>query len=264
MSDFLADVVREVRASVEAPGYLRDLPPPPRYAPPRLSAAIRAARERGALLVEHKRVSPGSADPRLPPRPIPEFVRLAERGGAAGFSCLATAPRFDGSPGDVAELARATGRPVLFKDFVVDPRQIEAAERAHASAILLIARLAQPPYGIALGPLARDARARGLEVLLEFHARSELSLADDVPADMYGVNVRDLATLAIDRATATETLRAAADRRPLLGLSGVDGPEAAGRFWALGVDGILVGTGFARAPDPVAFLRSLARPGDRR
>jgi indole-3-glycerol phosphate synthase len=79
---------------------------------------------------------------------------------------------------------------------------------------------------------------------------------------MYGVNVRDLDSLAIDRPTAEATLEAAraAGRRPLLGLSGVETPADAGRLWTRGADGILVGTAVARATDPRVFLDSLRRP----
>jgi len=82
-----------------------------------------------------------------------------------------------------------------------------------------------------------------------------------VAADMYGVNVRDLDTLTIDPATAEATLgaAAAAGRRPLIGLSGVERPEDAARFWDRGADGILVGTAVARSSDPGKFLDSLAR-----
>jgi indole-3-glycerol phosphate synthase len=96
-------------------------------------------------------------------------------------------------------------------------------------------------------------------VLLEFHGRSELSRAAVVGADMFVVNVRDLDTLRMEPEVAEETLRAAANLRPLLGLSGVGSPEHARRFWNLGVDGILVGSAVARSTAPAAFLSTLRR-----
>ncbi|EQD42896.1 indoleglycerol phosphate synthase, partial [mine drainage metagenome] len=85
----------------------------------------------------------------------------------------------------------------------------------------------------------------------------------DVPADVFAVNVRDLDSLELRRDVAAETIRAVADRRPLLGMSGVDGPRAARAFWDLGVDAILVGSAVARARDPAAFVRALV-PADPR
>ena len=260
---FLAQLAAEIRAVISAPDYLDAVPvSSTNVARVGLSESIRGAGESGALLVEYKRVSPGASDPRLPRWTVPQFVRATETAGVAGYSCLATAPRFEGSPADVAQLGRSTSRPVLFKDFVLEPVQIEAAARSGASAVLLIARLeAEGLLGAPLSDLARLAHARGLEVLLEFHDRSELRRSDGVSADMFGVNVRDLDTLRLERSVAEATLRAATDLRPLLGLSGVGSPEDARRFWDAGADGVLVGSAVARSPDPAAFLRSLRRPG---
>jgi indole-3-glycerol phosphate synthase len=258
---FLAEIVRETQTSVARPGYLVEEEVRAGLVPrPSLKSAIERAGPGGALVVEYKRVSPGSDDPLLPVRSVEEFVRLTRPGDVAGYSCIATEPRFHGSPHDVAELTARTDLPVLFKDFVVDPRQLEAATRSGASAILLIARLeTEGLLTTPLAELASAAHARELEVLLEFHDKSELRRIGNVAADMYGVNVRDLDTLRMEPATAGATIRAAAGLRPLLGLSGVAGAADALRFWELGVDGILVGSGVARSPDPGAFLQTLHR-----
>lgn len=259
---FLAEIVREIRETVSRPDYLSTVGPPrPPGHRPGLRLAVTGSGARGALLAEFKRVSPGSALPELPPRSPAEFVRATAAASVSGYSCIATGPRFLGSPHDVAELAAATPLPVLFKDFVIDPIQLDAAERAGASAVLLIARLeADGLLNRSLSELAAEAHARDLEVLLEFHDKSELRLAANVAADMYGVNVRDLDTLRMEPAVADRTIRAAQDLRPLLGLSGVATPEDAARFWEAGVDGILVGSSVARATDPATFLGSLRRP----
>ena len=263
---FLREVVAANTEAARSPRYLAGVPTERGSSPPSLRRAIEREARRGALLVEFKRVSPGQSEPRLPARNAREFVRSASVPGVAGFSCLATVPHFEGSPGDVAELVRATDRPVLFKDFVVDIAQLEVAARCGASAVLLIARLASERLlERPLAVLAREAHERGLEVLLEFHRKAELGDALGVDADMYGVNVRDLDSLVIDRPTALATL-AAADReglRPLLGLSGVAAPEDAARFWDAGVDGILIGTAVARSSDPARFLAALGRPSAR-
>jgi len=264
---FLEEIIPEIRRSIADPRYGEGLPDQAGNRPsPSLRQALLDARETGGLMVEYKRVSPGQMDPVLPFRKVPAFV-AATRSFATAYSCLATAPRFSGSPSDVGELARATDRPVLFKDIVVDPRQVEVAARTGASAVLLIARLAETgiPEG-ELAALAATAHRLGLEVVLEFHHRSELSLAAGVAADVYGVNARDLGTLAIDRATAEATLDAASDQglRPLLGLSGVETPADARRFWDHGADGILVGTAVARSSEPARLLSTLARPAAKR
>lgn len=257
---FLAEVVSDVRRDVAEGRYGSTRNAVRASDPPRLSAQIMDKRDQGALVVEYKRVSPGSATPRLPARTVPEFLAATDADGVAGYSCLATRSRFEGSVADVRALAEGTDRPLLFKDFVVDPVQVDCAAGVGAAAILLIARLADTGLlTVPLANLARCARDRGLEVLLELHAKSELRHAQDVAPEMIGVNVRNLDTLRMEPATAAATIRAAAGMHPLLGLSGVGSPEDARRFWSLGVDGLLVGSAVARARDPAAFLRSLAR-----
>ncbi|MGA8543437.1 MAG: hypothetical protein WB947_07890 [Thermoplasmata archaeon] len=259
---FLTDVVKETRAAIARSTYLSGLPAhAARALRPSLRAAIERAGATGALMVEYKRVSPGSDTPELPSRSIEEFVKVTAGAGIAGYSCVATAPRFHGSPKDVADLVERTTLPVLFKDFVVDPIQLDAAHRTGASAVLLIARLESAGLLSApLSELATEAHARHLEVLLEFHDRSDLKRAAGVGADMYGVNVRDLDTLRMEPEVAETTIRSAGAYRPLLGLSGVASANDARRFWNAGADGILVGSAVARASDPLTFLKTLHRP----
>ncbi len=255
---FLGRVVAATRRAVGAPDYLDGLPEEPARRPARWRDAVRADGGAPAVVAEFKRRSPGADVPELPGRSPRDFAARLAASPVRAYSCLAAIPEFGGSPADVRALAEATARPVLFKDFVIAPKQIEAAYRAGASAVLLIARLAT--LGLLDTPLpalARAAHARGLDVVLEWHDRAELRETADVPADVFAVNVRDLKSLAIRRDVAAETIRAAADRRPLVGLSGVDGPAEARAFWALGVDAIVVGSAVARAEDPAAFVRSL-------
>jgi indole-3-glycerol phosphate synthase len=261
---FLADLLPLVRAQIDSPGYLEGLPESPTIRAPSLREAVTQARDGWAVLVERKHESPGSSESSLPPVPLDRFVEWAKSGGADGLSCLATAPAFRGSPREVAELVRSSSFPVLFKDFVIDPIQIEAAFRAGASAVLLIARLESGGFlEIPIRELASIARARGLEVLLEVHGVDEWSVAEDAAVDLFGVNLRDLDTLKFRPDAAEETFRVGGGHRPLLGLSGVSSPAEAERYRLWGADGLLVGTGFARANDPAAFLRALRvpRPG---
>jgi indole-3-glycerol phosphate synthase len=263
---FLSDIVRSTREAVRDPSYGRDLPPRLSERRPSLREAVERDRWVGALIVEYKRFSPGQPNPELPRRSVEEFAQMVETAGVTAYSCLATRSHFEGSPEDVSQLVNATYRPVLFKDFVVDPGQIDVAARTGASAVLLIARLATEGHlTVPLTDLSLAAHARGLEVLLEFHGKSELSEVGDVAADMYGVNVRDLDSLEIDRPTAMATIEEAVEEglQPLLGLSGVETGDDARRFWSSGVDGILVGTAVARSPYPSELLASLrrGRPG---
>ena len=260
---FIQEIVEATRRSVEAPTYAAGVPLRAPRSRPSFVRALERDRETGALVVEFKRVSPGQAEPVLPRRSIRQFLDATQAASPTAFSCLATASRFEGSPSDVTELVRSTDRPVLFKDFVVDDRQVEVAARTGASALLLIARLESEGHLTrSLASLAESAHRHGLEVLLEFHDRTELSRGAGVAADMYGVNARDLDTLRVDREAAAGIVRKARESglRPLLGLSGVEDAADAHRFWTAGVDAILVGSAAARSEDPASFLATLRRP----
>lgn len=263
----LAEIVGSASAAASHPRYVEGVPAHRTRPPASLRAAVvREARE-GALVVEYKRASPSSAAALPAPRSVEEFVRATDVDGVVAYSCLATAPGFDGAPAHVAELAARTERPVLFKEFIVHERQLEVAQRTGASAVLLIARLeTERLLERPLAELARQAHRRGLEVLLELHGSAELSAVDGLEADVYGVNTRDLATLALDRSTAYGTIEAAVRQglRPLLGLSGVEGPSDARELWSRGCDGLLVGTAVSRSPEPARLLASLRRPPEGR
>jgi indole-3-glycerol phosphate synthase len=260
---FLREVVSEIREELRRPGYPGDFSAAPEHRAVSLRLAIERDASSGALLVEFKRRSPGAADPELPTRSAREFVDATSPARVTAYSCIATRPRFGGSVADVAALAESTERPILFKDFVIDVAQVDAARAAGASAILLIARLAEEGLlETSLAELAHAAHDRGVEVLLELHAKAELRHVAGVAPDVTGVNVRDLDTLRIEPEVAAATIRAASALRPLLGLSGIASPGDAQRFWSLGVDGVLVGSAVARSADPAEFLRSLRRPGE--
>lgn len=257
---FLETVVDEVRRDVALGTY--DLPARGTDRPPPASLRGAVVRRRPGLgvVVEYKRRSPGRETPVLPRRAVGEFVGTTAVASVVGYSCLATRPRFDGAPSLVAELARSTDRPVLFKDFVVESRQLDAAQRAGASAVLLIARLATDVHpAVPLADLAEAARRRGLEVLLELHAPEEVRFVDELRPDLVGVNVRDLDTLRLERDRAFRTIAQLRElaARPILGLSGVESRAEAREFEAAGCDAIVVGSAVALARDPAAFLRAL-------
>jgi indole-3-glycerol phosphate synthase len=80
-----------------------------------------------------------------------------------------------------------TGKPVLRKDFVVDPYQIYEARAYGADAVLLMANILEREE---LRRLFDVAQTIGLDVLFETHTPEEIS---DIPigARIYGINCRN-------------------------------------------------------------------------
>src|SRR5438105_4341929 len=88
------------------------------------------------------------------------------RGGAAALSILTEEYYFHGSP-HILELARKeTNLPILRKDFILDPYQIEETRAMGADALLLITTLLPDTL---LREMLNHARELGLDALVETH-----------------------------------------------------------------------------------------------
>lgn len=213
-----------------------------------------------AVIAEVKRASPSHGafaghDPLA-------LARAYQRGGAAAISVLTESRHFDGTLGDLESVARAVPLPVLRKDFVVHPAQLEEAVDAGARAALLIAAV--------LGPRVREYRRYaewlGIECLVEVHDEQELTIAMEAEARIVGVNNRDLRSLEIDLQVAPRLLRQAR----AWGYRGLtvaeSGYTSAAQLEALDglADAVLVGSSLAASADPartLAQLRATSRGG---
>ena len=206
-----------------------------------------------SVIAEIKRKSPSEgviAD--LDPA---EVARAYARAGARAVSVLTEPEFFAGSDADLEAARAAVELPLLRKDFVVHPSQIEGAVALGASAVLLIVAVLGP----LTGPYLETARAAGLDALVEVHDEGEAELALEAGAKILGVNNRDLTTLRVDLSTAPRVAR----HVRALGFDGLLVAESGyrarkelvsleGRF-----DAVLIGSSLARDPDPEAALRCL-------
>ena len=111
---------------------------------------------------------------------------------------------------DLRAVRAAVSVPVLAKEFVVDPRQLDLLRAAGADLVLLLAVL-HPARRLAR--LVAAARDLGLEPLVEVHDERELDGALATGARLIGINNRDLRTLEVDPEHAVR-LRDAGPRRP--------------------------------------------------
>lgn len=205
------------------------------------------------VIAEVKRRSPsgGAIAPDLDPGTL---AREYERGGAAAVSVLTEGPHFGGSLEDLAAVRRAVGRPVLRKDFIIDPVQLLEARAAGASAVLLIVRALEPELLSQLSDLALDL---GLARLIEVHTRAELDAAAALAPEAIGVNSRDLETFEVNLRTAAGLLDAVPSDALAVAESGIAGRDDVGLVAAHGADAVLVGTAVARQADPAAAVAAL-------
>jgi indole-3-glycerol phosphate synthase len=122
-----------------------------------------------------------------------------EKGGAIGISVLTEPKHFNGSLFSLLEARKAVKIPILMKDIIIDPLQLEAAAKAGANAVLLIIALFDRGYSdYNMHKMIARAHSAGLEVLLETHNEEEFCSAVKTHADLIGINNRDLTTLKVD------------------------------------------------------------------
>jgi indole-3-glycerol phosphate synthase len=223
------------------------------------AAALLAARDRGDVPVipDIKVRSPKEGDLMAGRDPVAQAVALAAA-GAPALSVVTEPERFGGSLDLARAVARATGIPVLRKDFLTSPADIEASAAAGVQAVLLM-------YATAGRAVVEDlyarARAAGLEALVETHDAAELAWARDLGAPLVGINNRDITALERDDGTVTRTAALARSAPPgavVVSESGIATPADAATALAAGADAVLVGTALWRAADPVACYRALA------
>jgi indole-3-glycerol phosphate synthase len=228
-------------------------PTPPTQLRRGFAEALRG-KARTSVIAEFKRSSP-SEDAIAPDMELRAQVERYADAGAAAISVLTEPSRFGGRPEDLQEAAGWVQVPLLMKDFLVDPIQVELARAMGASAVLLIARCLEPGQ---LRELGAAATALGLDVLVECHDAAEIDRALEIEQAVIGVNNRDLDTLTIDRNRALELLPRVPEQRIVVAESGYDDPEQIAPLRGL-ADAVLVGTALMRSQDPSTFIRAVSR-----
>ncbi len=209
------------------------------------------------LIAEVKRRSPSVGDIALGDDAIAR-ARAYAAGGAAAISVLCEPHWFGGSVDDLRAVRAAVSVPVLAKEFVVDPRQLDLLRAAGADLVLLLAVLHPRAR---LGRLVAQARALGLEPLVEAHDARELDAALSTDARLIGVNSRDLRTLDVDPERAVRLRELVPGDRIAIAESGVRDTATVARWRATGFDAALVGEALMRSPDPAAAARAFVSAG---
>ncbi|MBI5635790.1 indole-3-glycerol-phosphate synthase [Candidatus Micrarchaeota archaeon] len=255
MADILDKFIAEAKESI-ASGYY-DAPVRARV---RKISFSKALLKNFALIAELKRASP-AGDYSLTGVDVEKTARLFEENGAGAVSVVVAQKSFKGNVSDVTAVKKTVGLPVLFKDFVLDFKQVDCASAVGADAVLLIQSV-MDRRNLDVGEFIEYAHSKGLEVLLECYTSSEFSRALKTKADSLGVNNRDLQTLKVDFAQTKKIMGSVDEKllagRPRVSESGVKTREDSQFVKNLGINAVLVGTALWKTDNQAMKIRELA------
>jgi indole-3-glycerol phosphate synthase len=205
------------------------------------------------VIAEVKRASPLKGELRENFNPV-ELALSYERGGAKAISVITEEVFFNGSLEYLAAIRTVVSLPILRKDFIIDPVQIEEAKAFGADFVLLIAGILKKEE---LSELISYAKRLGLSSLVEVHDEEDLETALSSGAEVIGINNRNLSTLKVDPEHCFRLKSLIPSRIPVIAESGIDNQEQIRRLKAEGFSGALIGTALVRHKNPEEFLQTL-------
>jgi indole-3-glycerol phosphate synthase len=212
------------------------------------------------IIAEIKKASPSRGDI-SPGADTLGQARLYEEGGAGAISVLTDSRFFKGSYGDLVDISRVVGLPLLCKDFIISEVQIENAFLHGADFILLIAAVLSAQE---LTRLSARAAGFGMRVLFEVHDIEEVEKIKALDPELVGVNSRDLTSFRINKDKAMNTIRSLKGDFLRVAESGIEISRDIIDFKKAGADVFLVGTALMASADPKArlaeFSAALERP----
>ncbi|OIP64316.1 MAG: indole-3-glycerol phosphate synthase [Nitrospirae bacterium CG_4_9_14_3_um_filter_53_35] len=215
--------------------------------------------ERIRVIAEVKKASPSKGVLRRDFDPV-EIAREYERYGASAISVLTEEDFFLGHPGYLQAVRREVGLPLLRKDFILEPYQVVEARVLGADAFLLIAFLLADGLMQELILLGRDL---GMTALVEVGSEEELDRAFSMPAEVIGINNRDLKTFVTDVGNTLNLVGKIPEGMTVVSESGIESPRDLEKLEGAGVDAVLIGEALMRSVHPGEKLRELLGYGKR-
>lgn len=210
------------------------------------SLAERLCNSKSGIIAEHKRRSPSKANINSALN-VTDVAEGYENAGVCGMSVLTDGKYFGGALEDL-NLARAVSKlPLLRKEFIIDEYQLIEAKAHGADVVLLIAAVLTRDE---IHQLSTQAKALGLEVLLEVHNAEELEKSIMPSLDLLGVNNRNLKTFEVSLETSKQLAEYIPSDFVKVSESGISQVNAIQDLKAYGYQGFLVGESFMKTTNP--------------
>ncbi len=189
-------------------------------------------------------------------------VRIAvnyEKNGAQALSVLTDEYFFQGSLLFMMQARQAVSLPVLRKDFIIDPLQIDEARAHGADAILLICAILELSQ---IRDYKEQAAALGMDALVEVHDEEDLRKALAADAELIGINNRNLRDFSVDINTTFRLQKMIPAGIPVVSESGLKSLEDMQKLREEGVNAALIGESLVRAGQDSTFLAGLREDYD--
>lgn len=198
-----------------------------------------------AIIAEAKKASPskGLICPDFNPVQI---AKEYEKNGAQAISVLTDVDFFQGSMLYMLQAREVVSIPVLRKEFIIHPLQIEEAQVCGADAILLMASILDQHQLI---DFQDQATEYGIDCLVEVHDEAELKIVLSTKANLIGVNNRNLKDFSMDTETTFRLKKMIPDDIAVVGESGLKTAEDILRLQAAGIEAALIGETLMRGQD---------------
>src|SRR5713101_2720308 len=253
MTDYLARLAQDARTRIEA-GYY-GAGPAFRHSRASLSKTIQEC-SLNPIIAEVKFSSPSQGMIRKT-EPALKIAESMVKGGACALSVLTEPDNFNGGLKTLSEVAAKTDVPVVMKDIIVSPDQLEAGSRAGADAVVIISEVFERGLGlVGLEKILSEARSNGLEVLAEAHGIVDFLNLRKFNPDLYGINNRNLSTFQLELSTTEKIMREAGKLdRPVVSESGISSTFDIRRLRKAGANAFLVGTSIMKSSDIEAKVR---------
>ncbi len=206
-----------------------------------------------AIIAEIKKASPSKGLIRKD-FDVGRIARQYEDGGASAISILTDEPAFKGSLEFLEVVSKEVSKPLLRKDFIIDPYQVKEAKSFGADAVLLIATITE---GMQLQELLHAVEEFDLQALVECYSEEDFQQIDFEKVSILGVNNRDLRTFEVDLHRGIELLHKAPDGTTLVSESGIGKAEDLALLYKEQIDAALIGEYFMRQPDPGEAVKQL-------
>jgi len=205
-------------------------------------SALKQGEGKVSLIAEVKKASPSAGVIVETFDPV-AIAKNYARAGVEAISILTDEKFFQGHLDYLKLIREQVPQPLLRKDFILDPLQIVEAASAGADAILLIVAALDQHQLI---NLLETAATYQLDALVEVHTLAELDRALETPAQIIGINNRNLATFEVDLGVTEKLSEQVPEEIVLVSESGIRTAEDLARIKACGVDAVLIGEALMR------------------